>query len=139
MIFNQTAEYALRAMAVLASLDPAESLRAADLAERTGIPLAYLSKIMRRLVLAKLVHGRKGHGGGFRLRQPPAQVTFMAVLEAIEHAPRPDRCAFGWGTCDSNAPCVLHSAWSELSGTFVRWAERTTLADVVDRKTYRSR
>ena len=129
MILNQTAEYALRAMAILAMLAPGEGLRAADLAERTGIPVAYLSKIMRRLVLAKLVDSRKGHGGGFRLAQPPARITFLAVLSAVDLAPEPNRCAFGWGACDPRHPCVLHSVWSELSETFVRWAEKTTLAD----------
>jgi DNA-binding IscR family transcriptional regulator len=75
---------------------------------------------MRRLLLAELVDSRKGHSGGFRLGPPPGEVTFMAILEAIDHAPRPDRCAFGWGACDASAPCVLPAAWSELSGTFVR-------------------
>lgn len=130
MILNQTAEYALRAMAVLAELGAGEGLKSADLAERTGIPVAYLSKVMRRLVLEKLVESRKGHGGGFRLAQPARDIRFLDVLRAADHLPVPDRCAFGWGSCDAKHPCSLHQAWSELNRAVLSWAEDTTLADL---------
>ena len=71
MILNQTAVYALRAMAVLARLAPGEFLRSVELAEHTNVPVHYLGKVMRLLVLAELVRSRKGHGGGFTLRRSP--------------------------------------------------------------------
>ena len=55
MLFSQTGEYALRAMASLAISGSRASVPARDLSEQTGIPAHYLSKILRRLVLAGLL------------------------------------------------------------------------------------
>ena len=63
---SQTAEYALRAMSHLARPDAA-AMRAIDLARATQVPVHYLSKVLRRLVDAGLLHSQKGHGGGFVL------------------------------------------------------------------------
>jgi len=129
---SQTAEYALRAMAHLASLPRGEALRAVDLSEVTGIPTPYLSKILRRLVVAGLLTSQKGHHGGFSLAKPPSRLRFEQILVATDYEPDPERCAFGWGECDPKHPCPLHPAWSELNEAYGEWARRTTLADVAN-------
>lgn len=131
MILSQTAEYAFRAMAALAGLAAGEAITATGLAERTGVPVHYLSKVMRRLVLGKLVRGHKGHGGGFQLARPAATIRFADVLRATDTGPQPNRCAFGWGECDVAHPCPLHPAWSKLNEAFRRWAETTRLSEAV--------
>jgi Rrf2 family transcriptional regulator, iron-sulfur cluster assembly transcription factor len=130
MLLSQTAEYALRAMACLAGLDAGEALRAVEVADRTGIPVPYLSKILRRLVLDGLLVSRKGHGGGFALARAPSAIRFADVISATDAMPSADRCAFGWGSCSDHSPCPLHPAWSVLKARFHDWAEQTTLADV---------
>lgn len=132
MLLTQTAEYALRAMAILASLGPGEAMRAVDLAERTGIPVHYLSKVMRRLVVQRLVTSRKGHGGGFALGRPPAKITFEEILKVDPYFETTTQCAFGWGNCNKRNPCLLHNTWSQLKETFHQWASTTTLATVRD-------
>lgn len=132
MLLTQTAEYALRAMATLATLAPGEAMRAVDLAEKTGIPVHYLSKIMRRLVLRRLVTSRKGHGGGFALGRPPAKITFAEILKVDPYFESTTECAFGWGNCSKHSPCLLHSTWSQLKEAFQAWASTTTLASVRD-------
>lgn len=127
MIFSQTAIYALRAMAVLKELRPGEYLSAKVLAERTGVPAHYLGKIMRRLVVAGLVKGRKGWGGGFRLGRAPSRITFAQVLAAVGSSVDGAVCAFGWERCDGDHPCPLHASWSRLQECVRDWAKRRTL------------
>jgi len=135
MQVSQTAEYALRAMAHLASRrQEEEGTRAVDLADEVNVPLAYLQKILRRLVVAGLLESRKGHGGGFRLVLPPNRISFGQVLEAADGAMDAGHCAFGWEDCDPNHPCPLHPAWSRLNECISAWAENTTLADVIGPK-----
>ncbi len=129
-LLNQTAEYALRALAELASLPEDESLRASDLATRTNVPEAYLAKVLRRLVAQGLLRASKGHGGGFSLRRPPGAVRFREVLVALDSMPSTKRCAFGWGKCNASRPCPLHPAWATLNEAFDAWANTTTLADI---------
>lgn len=127
-MLTQTAEYALRALAVLASAK--QPLRSLDLAERTGVPDAYLAKVLRPLVEQGLLRASKGHGGGFSLARAPDRIRFVEVLEALDSMPTPGRCAFGWGKCSATSPCPLHPAWARLNASFEDWATKTTLADV---------
>ena len=127
---SQTAVYALRAMAWLAATSPAAPVRARDLSEGSGIPAHYLSKILRRLVLARVLESQKGHGGGFTLARPPAEIFFMDVLAAVDAYPVPNRCAFGWGECDTDHPCPLHEVFDRLGADYRKWASTTTFADV---------
>jgi Rrf2 family protein len=124
---NQTAEYALRSMAVLAQHWPAERLNGATLASECNIPGHYLSKIMRRLVVAGLVESRKGHGGGFLLSRSPTCISFMEVLQAVDFEMPGGRCAFGVGECDADNPCPLHPAYTRLNDSFLSWARGTML------------
>jgi len=130
MLLSQTAEYALRAMAWLATLPEGKPIRAADLSRATGIPTHYLSKVLRRLVLADLLKSQKGQGGGFSLSRPPREIPFIEILSAMDAYPTQGRCAFGWGSCDATDPCPLHQAWSHLNERIRDWASNTSLAEI---------
>lgn len=129
MLLNLTAVYGLRAMATLATLAPGESLNAAALSERTGVPQQYLSKVMRKLVVAKLVRSQRGHGGGFTLMLPPARIRLADVLRAID-VQLDGGCAFGYERCDQANPCVLHPLWTRLQSSLDDWGNGSTLAGI---------
>lgn len=128
---SQTSEYALRALAQLAVVEDGKPMRAADLAAQTHVPSAYVSKVMRKLVVAGLVSGTKGHHGGFKLARAPEQIRFIEVIQAVDPLPAAEPCAFGWGACNAAAPCLLHPAFTGLNSRVRQWAEQTTLAAAV--------
>jgi Rrf2 family iron-sulfur cluster assembly transcriptional regulator len=130
MLLSQTAEYALRAMAALASEQRETPARAQDLSGSTGIPPHYHSKVLRRLVLAGLLDSQKGQGGGFSLSRPPEEIRFEEILIAVDAYPEQGRCAFGWGQCQEVQPCPLHHSWIRLSDAIHHWASTTTLGSV---------
>ncbi len=133
MVLTQTAEYAFRAMACLAGLEAGESLRAGEISARTGVPVHYLSKVMRRLVTARLVSSQRGHHGGFSLARPAAAIMFRDVLRAVGCDDDAPRCAFGWSRCNAAAPCPMHDAWSELRAQFEAWADAHALSTIKPR------
>jgi Rrf2 family iron-sulfur cluster assembly transcriptional regulator len=129
MLLNQTVVYGLRAMAVLALLAPGESLNAAQLSERTGVPQQYLSKVMRKLVVGKLVRSQRGHGGGFSLARPARAIHLAEVLAALDLVVD-GGCAFGFAACDPHNPCPLHPLWSRLQTSLQEWSNGSTLAEL---------
>lgn len=94
-MFSQTAEYALRAMVVLASM-PLDAAHSSELmAERTKVPRHYLSKVLRDLSDANLVVAQRGPNGGFRLARPPEQISALDVVNAVEPIARIRACPLG--------------------------------------------
>jgi Rrf2 family protein len=111
-------------------LSSEEPVRARDLAEHSGVPSHYLSKILRRLVLAGILKSQKGKTGGFKLARSPDAITFKDVLLAVDAFPISERCAFGWDKCNATSPCPLHGPWKAISEEFSEWAAKTTFAEL---------
>ena len=132
MLLTQTGEYALRAMAQMAILPSDHAVRTKDLAEKTHIPVSYLSKIMRRLVAEGLLESEKGHGGGFRFGQSLRRIRLLDILTAVGVEVEAAHCAFGLGKCNAKRPCLLHPTMSTLNDGFRQWAATITLQDIAD-------
>jgi len=130
-VFAKTSKYALRLMVCVAKRPGDEPIRSSDLAKKSSVPPAYVSKVMRRLEDAGLVGSRKGRGGGFWLARPPEEILLREVLSAVEEqAVASEDCVFGWGPCSQSSPCPLHETWKQLETEVGAWT-RKTLADVV--------
>ena len=72
------------ALELLAGLDDAtEIVRLPLLAAHVGVPLAAARRVMERLVAARLVQGRRGRTGGYRLARPLQQITLGQVIQAL--------------------------------------------------------
>jgi len=129
MRLPQTAEYALRAVALLGLLPAGDTMRSADLARRAHVPPHYLVKVLRRLVAARLVTVRKGRGGGFALSRAPERIRLADVFAAAG-ATTDFRCACGVRHSRKLNGCLLEPAWTSMSTQFSVWANRTTIAHV---------
>lgn len=120
-------------MTYLARRESTARVRASDLGKAVDVPAPFLSKIMRRLVAAKLVDAKKGHHGGFILARPPGKIRFIDILRAVDFEPNADHCLFGLGNCDADNPCPLHPEWSILKGQIEDWARSHTLGDFLEK------
>lgn len=129
MYVSQSSEYAFRAMACLAGLDAGAALKAQEIADAVGAPAHFLSKVLRKLVVAGLVSSQKGHGGGFALAKPASVIRFADILVATG-VEDDEHCAFGWARCNRTRPCPMHHAWVDLKDRCRAWAESHHLADI---------
>jgi Rrf2 family protein len=74
---------ALYAVLQLAA-DPRRQFAAAEIAERFGISVNHLSKVLRTLGRAGLVEALRGAGGGYRFRGNAKRVTLLDVIQLFE-------------------------------------------------------
>ncbi len=130
MFLSQTAEYALRAVTCVLLNGESEPVNARQLSEKTGVPVHYLSKIMRKLVEAGIIRARKGHHGGFQLDKKPEEICLADVLHAVGLDLEDRPCVFGWAQCRNDDPCPLHPVWVKLKDSFREWSETITLEDI---------
>lgn len=101
MILKSQVEWALHCCAILAGLPDGRYLSTKALAEFHGLPKEYLSKALQSLSQAGLVHTTLGPSGGYRLARPPAELTFLDIIEAVEGKSRTFVC----NNIRANNPC----------------------------------
>lgn len=132
-MFSQTIEYALRAMVQLASLEPGSTVNSETIAERTSVPKGYLSKIMRDLVVAELVHSQRGPNGGFTLTRPAKEISILDVVEAVDGIARIRKCPLG--NPAHVQLCPLHRRLDDALGLVESEFAKTTLAEILETNT----
>ena len=106
------ADYAMRIVEFLAM--HAERVDAKTIAEKTNVTLRFTLKILRTLVADGIVCSYKGEKGGYRLAQPPQEITLRRVIEAVEGPYMLSRCQGESYSCH-RTDCRLHSIYSEIS------------------------
>jgi len=102
-MISQTAEYALRAMVLLA--EAGESPTPTDvIARETRAPFGYLVKIMAKLSRSGLVTAQRGRHGGFVLSRPAQEISLHDILVIADPVARDLRCP----THGDGCPLYIH-------------------------------
>ncbi len=83
MKLHKATSFALFAVLELAA-DPTRQLAAAEIADKYGISLHHLAKVLRDLGRAGIVDAARGVGGGYRFAGNPKRLTLMDVIELFE-------------------------------------------------------
>ncbi|MCC6418464.1 MAG: Rrf2 family transcriptional regulator [Gemmataceae bacterium] len=126
----KTAEYALRAVVVLAR-DLQRAYSAEQIVEATRVPRRYAHKVLQALVRAELVRSQSGPGGGYALVCPPEELSILDVVSAIEPIPRIRQCPLGLKSHTSL--CPLHRELDEACAATERAFARVTIAQLLNR------
>ena len=126
---SQTTGYAVRALGCLSDLKEGH-LMARQIAECTGVPLPYLSKILNALVHAGLVHAKRGYQGGFSLAEPAGSLNLRQIADAVEGPGWDSSCLLGLDDCAEGDPCPAHPFWSRIRVLIKAELERLTVADM---------
>ena len=129
---SRTEEYALRAAVCLAVHYGSGTVRARDMADSTGIPQNYLSKILHQLAKSGVVVSERGRAGGFRLAARPEDLPLATVLAPFEPQVERTRCLLGRPECSDTKPCGAHDRWKHIKNATLAFLNDTTLADVIE-------
>ena len=129
MRLTRESRYAIQALMIL-SRHSDTMVGARQIAAEAGLPVAFLQKTLRLLVVAGVVESVRGQGCA--LAREPDSITMRDVLAAIEG---PDvfggRCIFWREECSPDSPCELHFRWREVKPGLEDAIAGTTLAEVI--------
>jgi Rrf2 family protein len=138
MKLSDGVEWGVHACVLLAVLPTDAALPAARLAEYHGVPSAYLAKHLQALARAGVLETVKGPRGGYRLSRPPAEITVLEVVEAIDGDEPAFRCTEirrrGPGAVaarEYRTPCGIHRAFTRADDAWRAELAATTIADLV--------
>ncbi len=102
---SKKAEYALMALKDLASRPEALASSAREIAERYGIPVEVMGKVLQRLARQHLLASRHGTRGGYLLARPASRISVADVIEAIDGPVTVTVCSSADDDCDQYATC----------------------------------
>lgn len=126
---SQTTGYAVRAMRCLHE-PGGQPVLVEDIAEYTGIPRSYLSKMVHKLARQGLLIARRGHHGGVVLARPSHDITLEDLSAAIDGVAWQSRCLMGLLGCSDETPCALHDFWKDTLGAILARLRSVTLLDL---------
>lgn len=134
---SRASQYAIRAMAYLASRPGDDFLLTETIARELDLPRAFLAKVLGQLSSHGHVKTRRGRTGGVRLSRPADQITLHDVVSSCEPLDLDVPCALGQRRCDDAVGCPLHDRWSTLWDRAVDALRDMSLDDVLDHCTSR--
>lgn len=135
MKISTKGRYALRMLLDMAQHQQEGYVTLKDIAHRQGISKKYLEQIALILGQAGILHGVRGHQGGYRLVGKPAEYTVLEILQAMEGSLAPVACLDqGDNLCSRRHECPTLPLWEGLDAVITNYLRGITLQDVMDGK-----
>lgn len=124
--------YALRVMIDLAEHKNDGYIPMKEVAERQGISLKYLERIMPALSKNNLVQGVHGKGGGYRLSRLAEEYTVGEILRLTEGDLAPVACLeCDAKECSRKSECKTLSMWTKYYDMTNEYFDGITLAELL--------
>jgi Rrf2 family iron-sulfur cluster assembly transcriptional regulator len=133
-MISRTAQYALRAMSLLATQEGRMTVK--QLAQAVGAPQPYLARIIMTLADTGMVDARRGPGGGLRLGREADKISLYDIVTCFDGHTLFTECALGLPGCsEAHRKCPVHSEWGAIREKIRMWWMNTSLGDFSPEKT----
>jgi Rrf2 family protein len=129
-VLSRSSQYALRALAYLATRGRGEWVLARQIAEAIDIPSAFLAKILQVLAIDGILESQRGRNGGFRLVRNPDRLSLFDIVEAFDRLGQGRPCVLGQKVCSDETACPLHHTWKHSVNSFRHRLQTTTLTEL---------
>lgn len=132
MLISTRGRYALRVLLDLAEHQNDGYIAMKNVAERQGLSLKYIEKIMPALSKNNYVEGVHGKGGGYRLSREPKDYRVGDILRLAEGDLAPVICLqCNAEKCDRADTCPTLPMWTEFYSIVNNYFDGITLNDLM--------
>ena len=130
MQLTRAADYGVRVMIHLATLPAHERVLLSALAEATGAPESFLSKVLQALSHAQLIDSRRGQAGGFEILPRGLKASMLEVIDAIDGPIYLNVCLISEDSCPREKWCPAHLVWLRAQAAMFDVLAGATMADL---------
>ncbi len=130
MQLTRAADYAIRVMTHLATLPENQRVLLPSLADATGAPSSFLSKVLQSLARAGLVSSRRGQLGGFEILDRGRQASVREVIEAIDGPIHLNVCLADGTSCGRKSVCPAQPVWMQAQSAMLEVLNGAIIADL---------
>lgn len=104
---------------------------ASELAERAGLEVPTVAKVLKPLAQAGLVVGFRGANGGYRLARVASEISLIEIVEAIEGPLGMTECSVHVGACGIEQSCNVRANWRRINDVVADALRGVTLAQML--------
>jgi FeS assembly SUF system regulator len=126
---TKKADYGLIALKDLTVRHPL-SASAKDIADRYGVPLPLLSKILQKLAKAGFLRSEQGVNGGYRLARDPESINTFEIIRAIDGPIFLTACFTEHGGCEHSEKCNVRDPLRKVHEGIVNLLSSIKLTDI---------
>ncbi|MDX2045636.1 MAG: Rrf2 family transcriptional regulator [Chitinophagaceae bacterium] len=136
-MLNKKTQYAFQALIYLAENKDQGPVLIAEIARKKKIPLKFLENILLELKKEGILDSKKGKGGGYFFKIPPAKVPLARIIRMMDGpiAMLPCVSLYFYERCKNcdEKHCGLHDMMIMVRDANLRILEKKTVADMVIR------
>jgi FeS assembly SUF system regulator len=133
---SKLTDYGTVILACLAG-QPDRLWTAGEVAERTGVGLPTVSKLLKKLQRSGLVASTRGSHGGYQLARPATDITAANILDALEGPFAITECSGQQSACGLQTSCNVGHAWQRVNAAIRRALTDISLAELAGARTDR--
>ena len=128
---TKQADYGIVLMTHFDSSRPGELLSAKDPAQRTALPLPMVSKILKLLTRAGLLHSTRGANGGYCLARPSGDIRLLDMIAALEGPVAMTECSDQEAqACPIESSCRTRVNWKLINQVVNQALAEVTLSQM---------
>ena len=127
---SEAVALAIHACVIVAEKQAEGKTTTASIASALKASEAHLSKVMQRLVRARIMNSVRGPGGGFVMSAKPEDIRLINIYEAVDGVFRCRECLFDHQSCDGHK-CVLGKFIENINQQVKMFFETKTLKDLI--------
>lgn len=130
-LYSKGCEYAIRALASIASGNGKKRFNAKAICRMAGLPESSTRKVLQALVAGEFLEATPGPGGGYELKDAPDQITLLSIIRAVDGKEAFAGCVLGFPECNASMPCPLHKVWMLAKDDMLDQLDSATLEELI--------
>ncbi len=138
-MLSKKSKYAIHALVYLAERYGNGPVQIGEIAGQQNIPKKFLETILLELRNAKILHSKKGKGGGYYLYRKPEEVNLTEVIRLMNGAIALLPCVSlhyyeACEECVDEKHCTIRATFIQVRDETLRILSENTLADLLKKQ-----
>lgn len=105
-------------------------VRIGDIAQRQGVSVKYLEKLIRPLKKGEYIKSRRGPRGGHMLAKDPDRITVGEVVRLLEGELALTDCVTDAASCESAEDCIMRGVWVKTTQAMYDALDEVSFAEL---------
>jgi FeS assembly SUF system regulator len=129
---SRLTDYAVALLSYMGKEGVKDLWAASDLAEKSGLPMPTVAKVLKLLAKSKLISAQRGAMGGYKLMRPAPEIKIVEIIEAMDGPINITDCTDG-GThkdCQLCGICPMSNGWKKINSVLRQALQNVSLAEM---------